>query len=313
MRILFADTAHPWLKEQLEYTGFECYYDENLIREQALHIIGNFDGLIIRSRFKTDREMIDAALPRLKFIARVGAGMENIDVDYATTKGIACLHAPEGNRNAVAEQALAMLLLLMNNLLRADREVRQGIWRREENRGYELYGKTVGIIGFGNTGSEFAKRLAGFDVQVLAHDKYKTNFAHDYVKESSLDEIFQQADVVSLHLPLTEETYYYANAQFFGRFSKPIYFINTSRGKVLETQALVNALQQGKVAGAALDVLEYESLSFEQMTEMPEAFRYLAHSDQVVLSPHIAGWTHESNLKMAQILFHKITEYLAQK
>jgi D-3-phosphoglycerate dehydrogenase len=311
MRILFADTAHPWLKEQLEYTGFECIFDEKLNREEALKIIGSFDGMVIRSRFKTDKALIDAASPRLKFIARVGAGMENIDVAYAESKGIACIHAPEGNRNAVAEHALGMLLALMNNLVKADQEIRNGIWKREENRGEELYGKKVGIIGFGNTGSEFAARLSGFDVAVLAYDKYKSGFASGNVHESDLQDLFNEADVVSLHLPLTEETHYLADESFFNNFAKPIYFINTSRGKVVKTTALVEALENGKVKAAALDVLEYESLSFEQMTEKPEAFQYLAKCRNVLLSPHIAGWTHESNLKMAKVLFHKITDYLS--
>jgi D-3-phosphoglycerate dehydrogenase len=304
-KILFVDTAHPFLKENLENAGFECFYDENLDRQKAITIFKDFDGLIIRSRFKMDKEMIDAA-SQLKFIGRVGAGMENIDVPYAETKGIKCLHAPEGNRNAVAEQALGMLLCLMNNLMRADKEVRSGIWKREENRGFELYGKSVGIIGFGNTGNQFAARLAGFNVKVLAHDIYKSNFSENYIHESTMDEIFEHADVVSLHLPLTDLTYFLANDEWFSKFKKSIYFINTSRGKILKTNALVNAINSGKVKGAALDVLEYESLSFENIGEMPDDFQYLANSDKVVLSPHIAGWTHESNIKMAQVLYEKI-------
>jgi D-3-phosphoglycerate dehydrogenase len=304
-KILFADTAHPSLKENLENAGFECFYDENLDRQKAIAIFKDFDGLIIRSRFKMDKELIDAA-PQLKFIGRVGAGMENIDVPYAEANGIKCLHAPEGNRNAVAEQALGMLLCLMNNLMRADKEVRSGIWKREENRGFELFGKTVGVIGYGNTGSQFAARLAGFNVKVLAHDIYKSNFSENYIHEATMDEIFEQADVVSLHLPLTDLTYYLANDEWFSKFEKSIYFINTSRGKILKTNALVNAINSGKVKGSALDVLEYESLSFENIGEMPDDFQFLANSDKVVLSPHIAGWTHESNIKMAQVLYEKI-------
>jgi D-3-phosphoglycerate dehydrogenase len=247
----------------------------------------------------------------LKFIARVGAGMENIDVGYAASKNISCLHAPEGNRTAVAEQALGMLLGLMNNLFRANAEVRQGIWLREENRGYELEGKTVGIIGYGNMGGAFAQRLSGFNCRVLGYDKYKKGFGTALISEVGLEEIFSNADVVSLHLPLTPETKYFAAFEFFCRFRKPIWFINTARGQCLKTVDLVRAMREGIVRGACLDVLEYETSSFETIGRGLEgddlwAWNYLTTSDKVVFSPHIAGWTNESNQKMAEVLVDKI-------
>lgn len=304
-RVLFADTAHPLLAQKLSESGFLCDYFDDLNYQKALEIGKQYLGIVIRSRFKIDQNLLDAC-SNLKWIARVGAGMENIDVKYAELKGINCLHAPEGNRNAVAEQALGMLLVLMNNLSKADHEVRNGIWLREENRGFEIEGKTVGILGFGNTGSSFAEKLKGFNCKILAHDKYKKEFGNNWVTESSLAAIFEEADIVSLHLPLTAETNYYANVEFFERFKKPIWLINTSRGKVLQTDALIQALETKKVKGAALDVLEFESVSFENVNEMPDSFQKLITMPNVLLSPHIAGWTHESNIKMAQVLFDKI-------
>jgi D-3-phosphoglycerate dehydrogenase len=305
MKILFADTTHPILWEQLNNAGFECVYLELLDRKKALEIISDFDGIVIRSRFKLDEEMLKQAR-KLKFIARVGAGMENIDVACAHNLGIVCLHAPEGNRNAVAEHALGMLLALFNNLLKADREVREGIWLREENRGVELSGKTVGIIGFGNTGNAFSKILSGFDIQLLAFDNALSNYQNEFVHEVSMLEIFEQADIVSLHVPLTELTQNLVCESWIRQFKKPIYLINTSRGACVKTIDLIAGLESGKIVGAALDVLEFESVSFEQVTKNDESFQYLLKSDKVILSPHIAGWTHESNLKMAQVLFDKI-------
>lgn len=307
MNILFADTAHPFLEEALTKAGHTCFYDPELNRSKAKEILNQYDGVVIRSRFKFDRELLDAG-KNLRFIARVGAGMENIDQTYAESLGIVCLNAPEGNRNAVAEQALGMLLMLFNNLLRADAEVRKGVWIREENRGVELCGKTVAIIGYGNTGSTFAKRLRGFDVKVLAVDPYKTGFGDEFVQESTMEEVFREANVVSLHIPLTDETRYLVNENWLNRFEKNIYLINTARGKCLNTADLVKALNSGKVIGAALDVLEYETVSFEQLDQIPAPLLALIDSDKTVLSPHIAGWTHESNRKMAEILVGKIGE-----
>jgi D-3-phosphoglycerate dehydrogenase len=234
--------------------------------------------------------------------------MENIDVAYAVEKGISCLSAPEGNRDAVGEHTLGMLLMLMNHLKRADAEVRNGIWKRAENRGHEIGGKTVGIIGYGNMGAAFAKRLQGFDCTVLAHDKYKSGFGQGHVTEASLKEIYEQADIVSIHLPLAEDTHHYIDGEFLSSFKKNIYVINTARGKCLNTADLVKHLETGKVIGACLDVLEYESVSFEQLdaSALPVPMQYLLQSDRVILTPHIAGWTHESNYKMSKVIAEKM-------
>ena len=308
--VLFLDTVHPYLKTGLERQGFTIVEDYVSSKELIANQLNEFQGVVIRSRFKLDKTFLEKG-SHLRFIARVGAGMENIDVKAAESLGIVCLHAPEGNRTAVAEQALAMLLGLFNNLFKANQEVRKGLWLREQNRGIELEGKTVAIIGFGNMGSALAQRLVGFGCKVLLHDKYKSNFAPSGFVEANLHQVFEQADIVSLHLPLTAETTYYANANFFNSFKKPIWMVNTARGKCLKTTDLVKAMQSEKVLGACLDVLEYESLSFENFGENlhgeeKEAWEYLITSERVVLSPHIGGWTQESNLKMAEVLVEKI-------
>ncbi|MFL5765223.1 MAG: 2-hydroxyacid dehydrogenase [Bacteroidia bacterium] len=307
MKILFIDSNHSSLHELLEKAGHTCDLNYAWTKEEIEKNIHLYDGIVIRSRIKITKELIDKAT-KLKFIARAGAGMENIDVAYAESKGIHCIHGPEGNRDAVAEQALGMLLGLFNNLFRANAEVREGKWIREGNRGVELMGKTVGIIGYGNMGSAFAERLKGFGVKLLAYDKYKKNFGNELVKECELKDLFENADVVSLHVPLTDETKYMIDDAFIGSFRKDIYIINTARGKCLDTGALVKNLGTGKVKGACLDVLEYEMTSFEglDIKQLPEAFQDLAKSDKVVLSPHIAGWTQESNEKIAKALVEKI-------
>lgn len=307
MKILFIDSNHKLLHETLQQAGHICDLNYNWTKEEIENNIHLYDGIVIRSKIKITKEIIDKA-SKLKFIARAGAGLENIDVTYAESKGIKCLHAPEGNRDAVAEQALGMLLALFNNLFKANKEVREGKWIREGNRGVELMGKTVGIIGYGNMGSAFAERLKGFVVNVLVYDKYKKNFGTEFIKESSLEEIFKNSDILSLHTPLTDETNYLINDSFISKFSKNIYIINTARGKCLNTVDLVKNLKSGKVLGACLDVLEYEMVSFESLNtkEFPEAFQYLIQSDNVVLSPHIAGWTQESNEKIAKALAEKI-------
>lgn len=309
-KILFIDTTHPFLPDMLENQGFQCDYFPGYGYSQFKEIIHNYKGIVLRSGIRLDKEILEKATSA-RFLARVGAGMENIDQTYAESVGIRCINAPEGNRDAVGEQAIGMLLLLFNNLNKADREVRSGIWKREENRGYELGGRTVGIIGYGNTGSAFAKKLKGFDVQVLAYDKYKKGFTDGFVKESKLDELFEKSDVVSLHVPLTDETTYMANHQFINKFNNNIYLINTSRGKVVKTSDLVRNIASGKVLGACLDVLEYEGFTFENLESehLPEALSRLIKMDNVVLSPHIAGWTQESNLKMAEIIFEKIQKF----
>jgi D-3-phosphoglycerate dehydrogenase len=308
-RILIIDNIHPYLAETLTQKGFEFIDGSAWNKTRYIQEIANYEGLVLRTKIKIDREFIDKAT-NLRFIARAGAGMENIDVPYAERKGIVCLSSPEGNRDSVAEHCIAVLLSLMNNILRADKEIRQGLWRRDANWGVELKGKTVGIVGYGYMGEAFTQRLQGFGVTILAHDKYKTGFGNDLITEATIDEIYANADVVSLHLPLTEETQYYASRLFFNSFAKPIYFLNTARGNNVDTEALVDALQDGKVLGAALDVTEYESFSFEALSQadLPAPFRYLANSDNVILTPHIAGWTNESYQKHSTVLTDKILE-----
>jgi D-3-phosphoglycerate dehydrogenase len=307
MKILFIDIVHPYLIQTLTSLGYTCIEAYSLGMDEIIKQHADAQGIVIRSRFKLGVDFF-VAMPQLQFIARFGAGMENIDVSLAKSKGIRCIHAPEGNRTALAEHALGMLLALMNNLMRADNEVRKHLWRREENRGYELEGLTVGIIGYGNMGSAFAQRLQGFGVKVLCYDKYKTNYINNsFCIESTLEQIQQEADVLSIHLPYNEETVFMIDASFIGQFAKSFYFINTSRGKIVRTDDVVDALKSGKLRGACLDVLEYETLSFESLgKEEPAAFTELKQMQQVVLSPHIAGWTHESNRKMAEVIAEKI-------
>ena len=311
-RILFLDSNHPVLINSLREKGFVCDEDYKSSKEEIEKKVSGYEGVVIRSRFKIDRNFIDAA-KNLRVIARAGAGMENIDVEYAEKKNIRCVHAPEGNRDAVGEQSIGMLLALMNNICRADREVRSGKWIREGNRGYELQGKTVGIIGFGNMGSAVAQRLRGFGVEVLAYDKYKKNYGNDFVKESSVDEIVEKADVLSLHVPLTAETEKMIDEKFISQFAKPFWLINTSRGKVVDTNALVKNIESGKIRGACLDVLEYENISFEDLdsSKLPEPFQYLIKSEKVILTPHIAGWTFESHEKIGKVLAEKMIEILS--
>jgi D-3-phosphoglycerate dehydrogenase / 2-oxoglutarate reductase len=312
-KILCIDSNHSVLHETLIANGFHCdlFWDQSA--EELIKQLPNYEGIVIRSKFKITQQLIDSA-PNLKCIGRVGAGMENIDLEYALSKGIICVSAPEGNRDAVGEHALGMLLMLLNNLKKADNEVRHGIWKRAENRGFEIAGKTIGIIGYGNMGSAFAKRLQGFTCKVLAYDKYKTNFGNDFVTESTLEQIYQEADIISIHTPLTQDTTNFINNKFISSFKKNIYIINTARGKCLNTSDLVKNLKAGKVLGACLDVLEYESTSFENIdvSALPEPMQYLLKSEKVILTPHIAGWTHESNFKMSLIIAQKMTDALNQ-
>ena len=313
MKILHLDTNHPLLINQLNALGFTNDENYSASKKEIQNIIHNYDGLIIRSRFSIDRDFIDSA-KNLKFIGRVGAGLENIDCEYAKHKDIALVAAPEGNRNAVGEHSLAMLLSLFNKLNKADQEVRAGKWLREENRGLELDGKTVGLIGYGNMGKAFAKKLRGFDVQVLCYD-LKPNVEDENATQVSLKELQQKAEVLSLHTPETSRTNGMVNQEFINSFKKPFWLINTARGKSVVTSDLVSALKNGKVLGAGLDVLEYEKASFENLfkkddtssaVEMPEAFQYLIHSKNVLLTPHVAGWTKESIEKLAQTIVDKI-------
>jgi D-3-phosphoglycerate dehydrogenase len=310
IKILHIDSNHLLLWKQLEQAGLQNEEDFSSTKEQVEAKIQNYHGIVIRSRFKIDKTFLDKAT-NLQFIARVGAGLESIDCDYATERGIHLIAAPEGNRNAVGEHALGMLLSLMNKLNRADKLVREGKWIREGNRGYELEGKTIGIIGYGNMGKSFAKKLRGFDVKVLCHD-IQDNVGDEIAQQVTLEELQQKADVLSLHIPWTPETDKMVNTDFINAFAKPFWLINTSRGKNVVTADLVSALESGKILGAGLDVLEYEKLSFENLfidSEKPAAFQYLLDSEKVLLTPHIAGWTFESHEKLAQTIVDKIIDF----
>jgi D-3-phosphoglycerate dehydrogenase len=306
IKILHLDSNHPLLWHQLEALGFENHQDYSTSKEEIEEKIHEYQGIVIRSRFKIDKTFLDKAI-NLQFIARVGAGLESIDCDYAISKNIHLIAAPEGNRNAVGEHALGMLLSLMNKLNQANQSVKNGHWIREGHRGYELEGKTVGIIGYGNMGKAFAKKLRGFEVEVLCYD-ILPNVGDHNAKQVSLEEFQQKANVLSLHTPWTSDTDKMVNEQFINAFAKPFWFINTARGKSVVTADLVTALQNGKILGAGLDVLEYEKLSFEKLFEgdKPAAFTYLLEAENVLLSPHIAGWTFESHEKLAQVIVDKI-------
>lgn len=315
MKVLFIDTVHEVLQHRLEKHGVECLDGSQLTFEECKTALANgINGIVVRSRFRMDEKLLDAATD-LKFIARSGAGMENIDEAYCREKNIVVFNAPEGNRTAVGEHALAMLLSLFNQLNKGDDEVRRGIWDREGNRGIELTGKTVGIIGYGNNGSAFAKVLRGFDCTVLAYDKYQSGFGTADVKEVSLDELYNQSEIISFHIPQNEETLYWANDSFFQQIAHPFYLINLSRGKIVDTSALMTAIESGKVLGAALDVLEFESSSFENFIDkqtMPAPFQALVQSSKVILSPHVGGWTHESYYKLSSVLADKIEAHFFQ-
>lgn len=311
MKILHLDTNHPLLINQLNDLGFQNDEDYKASKIEIETKIADYDGLIIRSRFTIDKQFLDAA-KNLKFIGRVGAGLENIDCDYAESKGVYLISAPEGNSNAVGEHSLALLLSLFNKINKANQEVRQGKWLREDNRGIELDGKTVGIIGYGNMGKAFAKKLKGFDVDVLCYD-IKPNIGDKNAEQVSLEVIYQQADVLSLHTPETLLTRNMINEEFINNFVKPFWLINTARGKSVVTKDLVSALKNRKILGAGLDVLEYEKASFENLfksndEEIPLAFRYLINADNVILTPHVAGWTKESKEKLAQTIVNKIKQ-----
>jgi D-3-phosphoglycerate dehydrogenase len=306
IKILHIDSNHQLLWEQLEQAGFQNEADFTSSKEEIEAKIESFHGIVIRSRFKIDQSFLDKAT-NLQFIARVGAGLESIDCEYAVAKGIHLIAAPEGNANAVGEHAIGMLLSLFNHLKKANNEVKSGQWIREGNRGHELEGKTIGIIGYGNMGKSFAKKLRGFDVKVLCYD-ILPNISDENATQVSLAELHEQADVVSLHTPWTLETNKMINADFMNQFKKSFWFINTARGNSVVTEDLVKALQSGKILGAGLDVLEYEKGSFETLFEgeKPAAFTYLLQAENVLLTPHIAGWTVESHQKLAQTIVDKI-------
>ncbi|MBL7807933.1 MAG: hydroxyacid dehydrogenase [Saprospiraceae bacterium] len=306
-RVLITDDCHKLLMEGLEQMGWQVDFEPNITPLETKDRINVYEGLVINSKILVDRDFLDRA-EKLQFVARLGSGMEIVDRDYAAEKGVKVWSSPEGNRNAVAEQALGMLLGLSNHLMRADREVRQNIWRREANRGWELKGKTLGIIGFGHTGSQFARKLAGMEMQVLAYDKYKPKgFAAEmsWVSESKLEQIQADADIISLHLPLTSETRHFVEASFIQKCKKGFVLINTARGKNVHTQDLVLGLESGQIGGACLDVFENEKP--ETFTEKErEWYQRLHQMENVVLSPHVAGWTHESKKLLAETLLQKI-------
>ncbi|WP_407429182.1 NAD(P)-dependent oxidoreductase [Arcticibacter sp.] len=300
-KILIADKLHPVFKTEAERLGYEVDDMPNISREETLKIIDRYSGIAIRTKFKIDEELILAG-SNLRFIARAGAGMDNIDLAVAAAQGISCINAPEGNRDAVGEHAIGMLLSIMNNLRKADMEVREGIWDREGNRGIELRDRTVAIIGYGFMGQSLARKLSGFGAQVIAYDKYKTGFSDEFAREVSMEQIVKQADVLSFHIPLTRETRQMVDDEYLFHFRKPIILLNTARGEIVNTAAVLRALKNGKIIGAGLDVLEVEK--FPTLEDL-EWYSELRKNEKVLLSPHVAGWSVES--------FRRISEVLAEK
>ena len=310
MKILLLDKNHPLITDQLTANNFTLVEDFNSSYEEVLTKVSDYDGIIIRSRIPIDQNFLEHAT-NLKFIARVGAGMENIDIEFAKKTGIALISSPEGNRDAVAEQVLGMLLILMNRLFISSQEVKSGIWKREENRGDELLGKTVGLIGYGNMGKAVAKRFSGFGCKVIFHDLL-TDIGDEFGTQVTLETLKKEADVLSLHIPITTETKYLIDEEFINEMEKNFYFVNTARGKNVKTSDLVAALKSGKIKGAALDVLEFEKASFENIDTENEDLQFLLKSDKVIVTPHIAGWTIQSKEKLAQVIVDKILAQFPQ-
>lgn len=301
-KLLIVDDIHPVFIESVEKAGIQVDYQPDIQHRQAASVIGDYDGLIVRSKFKVDASFLDLGV-KLKVIGRAGAGVDNIDTDYAESKNILLVSAPEGNCDAVSEHMLGMLLALFNKITLADAEVRSGRWRREENRGIELTGRTVGLIGYGNNGSAMARKLSGFDVEILAYDKYKTGFGTEVVQEVAMDELFEKADVLSLHIPLTTETRAMVDRDFLQKFKKPIFFLNGARGGIVDIEAILEAIDKKMILGACLDVLPIEKVIEQQKQEW---FSKLASLDNVVLTPHVAGWTVESYYKISKVLADKV-------
>jgi D-3-phosphoglycerate dehydrogenase len=301
-KILIVDDLHPAFKEQAKLLGYDVDDRPLISRAETLEVIKEYAGIAVRTKFRIDQEIFDAAT-NLEFVARAGAGLDNIDEAIAKQKNIQLLNAPEGNMDAVGEHAVGLLLSLMNNFHNADQQIRNGKWDREGNRGYELKGKTVGIVGYGFMGKSFAKKLKGFEVNVIAYDKYKTGFTDEFAKEVSMEEIVRQSDVLSLHIPLTKETRQMVNEEYLFHFRKPIFFINTARGEVVNTTAVLNALKQGKILGAGLDVLEAEKFP---LLGLQDWYADIVASGNVILTPHVAGWTFDSYRKISEVLVEKL-------
>ncbi len=303
-KVIITDYLHPYLAEQLTFLGFDVDVQEDITNEALFEIISKYDGLVVNTKIQVTPALIDKAT-QLKFIARAGSGMENIDSAYAKSKKITIISSPEGNANAVAEHAMAFLLSILNNIVKSNREIRSGIWQREQNRGWELEGKTVGIIGYGHTGQEFASKLLSFGVRILVYDKYKSGFGNTQIEESSLEQIQQNADIISFHVPLNAETHHYFNRDFIESMKKQFWVINTSRGKISDTESLIGGIRSGKILGAALDVFENEQfyqLEGKEKSQMEE----LCTLENIILTPHIAGWTRESYFKISKILAERI-------
>lgn len=304
---LIVDDLHPIIVELLEKQGVEVHYDKRLSRQKIKELLPNYEGLLVRSKTKVDEDLLKFA-PKLKVIGRAGAGLDQIDQGLVASKGIQLFHASEGNMTAVGEHAVGMLLMLMNNMQRADFQVRNREWKREFNRGYEIEGKTVGIIGYGNMGKSFAKRLSGFSSNVIAFDKFKENYGDEYATQVSLEQLFVEADIVSLHVPLNSSSKELACHEFWDSFEKPIWLVNTARGQVLINESLVYALDKGIVRGAALDVLQNEK--FDTYSDSENAvFDELKKRDNVIFTPHVGGWTFESHQKISEVLASKIIEF----
>ena len=303
--ILIADEMHPSLFAMLDDAGYTYEYQPKITRTGLLEQLAPFEGLIIRSKTTVDEELL-AQAPNLRYIGRAGAGLDLIDLDATAQRNIAVFHAGEGNRDAVAEHVVGMLLVLLANILKADREVRQGIWDREGNRGYELGSLTVGIVGYGNNGRATARRLSGFGCRVLAYDKFLTNYGDEFAQEATMEQLMTEADVLSLHIPLTNETRMLINDSFIETLAKPVYLINIARGEIASLSAIVRGLESGKIRGACLDVLENEKLN-KLTPEQQTAFDYLRQSDKVILTPHVAGWTHESYVRINEVLVRQLT------
>ncbi|MBY0543705.1 MAG: 2-hydroxyacid dehydrogenase [Sphingobacteriaceae bacterium] len=303
-KILIVDDLHSAFKDKATALGFEVDDQPLITRAETLAIIKDYVGIAVRTKFKIDKELFDAA-PNLKFVARAGAGLDNIDIVTAKARNIQLINAPEGNSDAVGEHAIGLLLALMNNFRNADTQIRNGVWDREGNRGYELKGKTVGIIGYGFMGQKMASKLAGFEVNVIAYDKYKTGFSNEYAREVSMEEIVKHSDVLSLHIPLTTETKQMVDDEYFFHFKKPIFFINTARGEVVDTSALLKNINSGKILGAGLDVLEVEK--FPNLEEQAW-FNELKNNEKVILTPHVGGWTFDSYRKISEVLAQKLAE-----